>query len=70
VDGTVYGSGDQNYFNNMMVQQSPVQVQGLSNIFLIECGNQHSIVMNNTGTLFSFGSNQFGQLVNFVNINC
>ena len=38
----------------------PKKVDGLENIVRVECGTDHTIVLDNKGKLYSFGENTYG----------
>ena len=42
--------------------QSPTQVSGFTNAVAVSAGNSHSLVLKSDGSVWSFGSNQYGQL--------
>jgi alpha-tubulin suppressor-like RCC1 family protein len=42
--------------------QSPTQVSGFTNAVAVSAGNEHSLVLKGDGTVWAFGSNQYGQL--------
>jgi len=46
------------------IQDTAVQVLGLSNITAIAAGNSHSMALRNDSTVWVWGSNNFGQLGN------
>ena len=40
----------------------PKRVEGLVNITKVQCGNDFTICMDRDGSLYSWGSNRYGQL--------
>jgi alpha-tubulin suppressor-like RCC1 family protein len=69
-DGTVWTWGDNTYgqlgigsgSSVPLHTTTPVQVLGLTNIFAIASGYDHSIALKNDGTVWAWGSNGWGQL--------
>lgn len=72
-DGTVYAWGC-NYLGQLgqgdmgSASISPVEVKGLQNIKKITIGGDHSIALQNDGTVWSWGQNSWGQLGNQTKI--
>jgi alpha-tubulin suppressor-like RCC1 family protein len=73
-DGTVWSWGDNSHgqlgngnisYNNAL----PIQVIGLTNIIAISAGANHSIALENDGTVWTWGYNAYGQLGNDTNIS-
>ncbi|MEH7076666.1 S8 family serine peptidase [Neobacillus drentensis] len=66
-DGSVWAWGYDNHgqsgLNNYYYQNSnPQQIQSLSNIIKVKAGDNHSIVLKNDGTVWTFGNNAYGEL--------
>ncbi len=66
-DGTLWAWGDNNYGqaglgSSISYTESPVQVGSATNWFSIGGGFNHSLAIKNNGTLWSWGSDSFGQL--------
>ena len=55
-DGTVWSIGDDNS------RQSATMVKGLTDIKSIDTGKDHSIALTNSGEIFTWGNNSYGQL--------
>ena len=71
-DGTVWAWGDNSFgqlglgsskseYDNKY-KDTPTQVQGLTDVKSIACGNYNSAAIKSDGTLWVWGSNSFGQL--------
>ena len=68
-DGTVWTWGDNGYgqlgsgawTDNSLI---PVQVSGLTGVVAIAAGGAHTLALKSDGTLWAWGSNQYGQLGN------
>eukprot|EP01083_Nonionella_stella_P044838 120637_1 len=67
VTGTVFGVGANQY--GQIAQSKEItrrsvlsKIDGLSHIVDMECGNQHTLCLDNKGMLFGFGYNMNGQL--------
>ncbi len=66
-DGMVYGGGS-SYHGQLGSPKEYTKVEdyilipGLSNIVQIACGHMHSLVLDNNGNVYSFGSNGRGEL--------
>jgi uncharacterized repeat protein (TIGR02543 family) len=71
-DGTVWAWGSNQYgelgntTNNgsNKANPAPTQVGGLSSIVAVASGSNHSLALKNDGTVWAWGSNQYGQLGN------
>ncbi|NJK71247.1 MAG: hypothetical protein HC932_03270, partial [Thermales bacterium] len=68
-DGTVWTWGDNSqgqlgYTTTNLANSTPVQVPGLTGILKVEAGAFHNIARKNDGTIWTWGSNEFGQLGN------
>ena len=48
--------------NDAENQSQPKLVEGLQNAVRVECGTDHTLVLDNNGKLYSFGENTYGQL--------
>jgi len=46
----------------MALEDTPVQVERLSDIVVITTGGRHSVALKNDGIVWAWGSNEFGQL--------
>ncbi|KFE69022.1 RCC1-like domain-containing protein [Hyalangium minutum] len=68
-DGTVWAWGD-NFRGQLgqgtfdAGQDTPVQVQGLSDVVAVAAGDFHSLALKRDGTVWAWGANYFGQLGN------
>ncbi len=75
-DGTIWTWGD-NYHGQLGVtttetcgeystpcSSTPMEVSGLTDVIAIAAGSSHSIVLKTDGTVWTWGSNKFGQLGN------
>lgn len=51
-------------------QPTPVQVPGLSSITAISSSSMHSLALSSTGQVFSWGSNNFGELGRGISTGC
>ncbi|WP_255203865.1 RCC1 repeat-containing protein [Myxococcus sp. AM011] len=64
-NGTVsaWGSNDQGQLGNgsTIASTSPVQVQGLTDVFTVSTGGAHSLALRSNGTAWAWGSNHAGQ---------
>lgn len=66
-DGTVWAWGD-NAKGQLGIgkvsnfESKPVQVQGLTDVMAVAAGKQHSVALKSDGTVWVWGSNNFGQL--------
>lgn len=73
-DGTVWAWGANwngelgmpNYIDSSTV---PVQVGGISDVIAVAAGGQFSAVLKNDGTVWTWGSNQYGELGDGTNID-
>lgn len=66
-DGTIWGWGSNNNgqlgnTNNTWYNFTPVQAPGIIGIKLVSAGENHTIVLKDDNTVWSFGSNSYGQL--------
>lgn len=73
VEGEVYawggGSMGQLGLGDLLRQNLPIQVSNLENrIIQIGCGKRHSVAVSKEGRLFTWGSNEYGQLGRRANI--
>jgi alpha-tubulin suppressor-like RCC1 family protein len=73
-DGTVWAWGD-NYWGQLgnpsagSFSAVPVQVSGLTDIVAIAAGDQHSLAVTQTGAVWAWGANDYGQLGNNTQSN-
>ena len=66
--GNVWAWGDNRYSqlghdttpNNYST--TPIQVSGLTNVKSVSAGEEHTVALKNNGTVWAWGSNEFGQL--------
>lgn len=58
------GSDGQLGLGDLNSQWAPCQVKfgGSTRVISAECGVSHTVCLTDTGSLFSFGSNEYGQL--------
>ena len=62
-NGEVYSCGTTLRMNGQQEEvKIPRRIPELSNISSIDCGKDHCLCLDNEGNVFSFGSNQFGQI--------
>jgi len=66
-DGTVWTVGADNFGqlgddNNLTPKKSPVQVSGLTGVVAVAAGDNHSMALTNTGALYLWGKNTYGQI--------
>ena len=66
-DGTVWGWGYNN--DNQLSEEvgkpavsSPVQISGITNAKMVACGYNFSVILKDDGTVWTCGSNSFGEL--------
>lgn len=69
-DGTVWAWGDDNHFGQLGNGQpfettlTPAQVLSLDDVVRISAGSYHNLALAETGELYAWGSNLFGELGN------
>lgn len=67
-DGTVWAWGDNTYGQlgdgTNIQRDTPVQVNGTTNVKQVAAGRNHSIILKNDGTVWTWGNNPSGQLGN------
>ena len=67
-DGTLWSWGYQQFgrlgngSSSSASQHTPTQVSGFTNAMAVSAGHQHSLVLKSDGSVWSFGSNGYGQL--------
>ncbi len=67
-DGTLWSFGGNEFgqlgttANNATTNPNPTPVQVLTNVASVAAGASHSLALKNDGSLWAFGSNEFGQL--------
>lgn len=57
-DGTVW----EKHLHDLPAEKEPVQIDGLQNIVDIQAGMDHVLALSADGTVYSWGSNMYGQL--------
>ncbi|HLJ16908.1 MAG TPA: hypothetical protein VKV15_20610, partial [Bryobacteraceae bacterium] len=54
---------------NTVSRSVPVQVNGMTGAVKVAAGSQNSLALKSDGTVWAWGSNDFGQLGNGINVN-